>query len=63
MQICPCCAEEVDELAFLFRVQSGPNLYGFGRVSGIDLHGLGVLGGFESARCGGMAGPSSVEAT
>jgi hypothetical protein len=40
--------EEVDELTFLFGVQTDLDLYGFGRVSSIDLHGLGVLGHFES---------------
>jgi hypothetical protein len=34
---------EVDELAFLFGIQTGPDLHGFGRNSGINLYGLGVL--------------------
>jgi hypothetical protein len=42
-------SEDVNEPAFLFWVQTGPDLHGFGRVSGIDLHGLSVLGRFESA--------------
>jgi hypothetical protein len=41
-------SEEVDELAFLFGVQTSPDLHGFGRVSDIDLHGLSILGRFES---------------
>jgi hypothetical protein len=36
-------SEEVDEITFLFRVQTGPDLHGFGRVSDIDLYGLGIL--------------------
>jgi hypothetical protein len=40
---------EVDELAFLFGVQTGPDLCGFGSVPGIDLHGLGILSRFEIA--------------
>jgi hypothetical protein len=52
--------EEVDELAFLFRVQSGPDLHSFGRISGIDLHNLGTLDGIESPGHGGMARPSGM---
>jgi hypothetical protein len=40
--------EEVDELTFLFGVQTGPYLHSFGTVSGIDLHGLSILNRFES---------------
>jgi sulfopyruvate decarboxylase TPP-binding subunit len=36
-------SEKVDELAFLFGVQIGPDLHGFGRASGVDLHGLGTV--------------------
>jgi hypothetical protein len=36
-------SEEVDELAFLIGVQTGPDLHGFGRVSSIDLYGIGIL--------------------
>jgi hypothetical protein len=43
-------SEEVDKLAFLFGVQTGPDLHSFGRVFDIDLHDLGVLGGLENAR-------------
>jgi hypothetical protein len=45
--------EEVDELAFIFRVQAGPDLNGFGSVFSVDLHGLGILGRFESVGRGG----------
>jgi hypothetical protein len=41
--------EEVDELAFLFGVQTGLDLHDFGGVSGIDLYGLGVLIHLENA--------------
>jgi hypothetical protein len=43
-------SEEVDELTFLFGVQTCPNLHGFVRVYGINLHDLGMLGRFESVR-------------
>jgi hypothetical protein len=43
-------SEEVDELAFLFGVQAGPNLNGFGKVFGVDLHSLGILEYCESAK-------------
>jgi hypothetical protein len=43
-------SEEIDELSFLFGVQTGPDLHGFGRVSSIDLYGLGVLIHLENAR-------------
>jgi hypothetical protein len=46
-------SEEVDDLAFLFEVQTGPNLHGFCRVPRVDLHGLGILVRLESARCWG----------
>jgi hypothetical protein len=46
-------SEEVDELAFLFGVQTGPDLHGFVRVSGIDLYGLGVLVRLENTGCHG----------
>jgi hypothetical protein len=35
--------EEVDELAFLFRIQAGPVLHSFSWVPDVDLQGLGVL--------------------
>jgi hypothetical protein len=35
--------KEVDELSFLFGVPTGPDLYGFGRVSDINLYGIGIL--------------------
>jgi hypothetical protein len=41
-------SEEVDELTFLFGVQTGLDLYNFRWASIINLHGLGVLGRFES---------------
>jgi hypothetical protein len=46
-------SEEVNELAFLFGVQTGPDLHIFVRVSGINLHGLSVLDRFESVGCRG----------
>jgi hypothetical protein len=46
-------SEEVNELTFLFGVQTSPDLHGFGRVSDIDLYGLGILVHLENARCGG----------
>jgi hypothetical protein len=49
----PIVLEEVNELTFLFRIQVGPDLYGFGWVPSIDLHGHGVLVGLENARCQG----------
>jgi hypothetical protein len=33
---------EVNELAFLFGVQTGPDLHDFGRISDINLYGHGV---------------------
>jgi hypothetical protein len=42
--------EEIDKLAFLFRVRVGSNLYSFGRASGFDFHGLGILVCHESPR-------------
>jgi hypothetical protein len=44
--------EEVDELAFLFGAQDGPNLDGLGRVLDIDLHDLDIFDGLEGAVCG-----------
>jgi hypothetical protein len=35
--------EEVDELAFLFQAQAGPDLDRIGRVLNVNLHGLGIL--------------------
>jgi hypothetical protein len=49
----PIVLKEVDELAFLFAVQIGLDLYGFGWVPVIDLHGLGVLIRLENAACRG----------
>jgi hypothetical protein len=46
----PIALEEVDKLAFLFRVQAGSDLYSFGWASGFDLHDLGVLVCLESPR-------------
>jgi hypothetical protein len=50
--------EDVDELTFLFRIQGGLNLHGFGWVPSIDLHGLGILVNHENARCRGIFGPN-----
>jgi hypothetical protein len=49
--------EEVDELAFLFGPQAGPDWDSLGWVLRIDLDGLGVLGSLEGAGHGGMAWP------
>jgi hypothetical protein len=49
----PVVLEDVDELNFLFGVQTGPDLHSFGRVSGIDLYGLGILVYLVNARCRG----------
>jgi hypothetical protein len=49
----PIASEEVDELAFLFGVQTGPDLHGFGRGFGIDLYGLGILVCLQKATCQG----------
>jgi hypothetical protein len=45
--------EDVDELAFLFRAQTGPDLDGLCRALSIDLDDLGVLGSLEGVRRGG----------
>jgi hypothetical protein len=42
--------QEVDELAFLFGVQAGPDLDGLGRVFSINLHGLSILDHFKNTR-------------
>jgi hypothetical protein len=55
--------EEVHKLAFLFRVQSGPDLHGSGKVSSIDMHGLGILSDFEGIGHGGMARLCGVDGT
>jgi hypothetical protein len=47
--------EEVDELAFLFRIQVGHDLHDFGWVPNVDLHGLGVLVCLENAGCRGAS--------
>jgi hypothetical protein len=44
---------EVDELAFLFRVQASPDLNYLRQILGVDLHDLGVLSGLEGTRRGG----------
>jgi hypothetical protein len=41
--------EEINEPAFLFGVQTAPDLDGLGRVSDIDVHSLGVLLHLENA--------------
>jgi hypothetical protein len=51
----PVAFEEVDELAFLFRIQVGTDLHGFSWVLGIDLHGLGILVCLENAGCRGIS--------
>jgi hypothetical protein len=45
----PIALEEVDELTFLFGVQTDLNLHGFGWVPSIDLHGLGILVRLQNA--------------
>jgi hypothetical protein len=50
-------SNEVDKLTFLFGAQTGPDLYGFGRVFGINLYGLGVLVRLENA---GLCGHGQV---
>jgi hypothetical protein len=47
----PIALEEVDELAFLFGVQTGTDLHGFGRVPSIDLHSLRILIHLKNAGC------------
>jgi hypothetical protein len=46
-------SEEVDELAFLFEVQVGPNLDGLGRVHNVNLDGLGIISSLKGAERGG----------
>jgi hypothetical protein len=45
--------EEVDELAFLFGAQAGPDLDGLGWILNVDLYDLGILNSLEGARHGG----------
>ena len=45
-------AQEVDELAFLFGRELGPNLHHLGRVSGVDSHYLGFLEWMEGHQRG-----------
>jgi hypothetical protein len=47
---------EVNGLAFLFGVQTGPDMHDFGRVPSINLHGLGVLVRLENTDVRGVAG-------
>jgi hypothetical protein len=42
--------QEVNERAFLFGWELGPNPHGLGRVVGIDLNHLGILGWAEGTR-------------
>ena len=45
-------AQEVDELAFLFGRELGPDSHRFGWVSGVDTHRLGFLEWAEGRRGG-----------
>jgi hypothetical protein len=47
----PIALQEVGELAFLFRIQAGPDLHSFAWVLDINMHGLGVLVRLENAGC------------
>jgi hypothetical protein len=55
-------AEEVDELAFLFRVHSGPDLHSFGGVPSIHMA-LASLVTLKAPTVGCMARPSGTEGT
>ena len=47
--------QEVDELAFLFGRELGPDSYRFGWISGVDTHCLGFLERVEGHRGGRFA--------